>query len=77
MKLLIAAALFCAASAEITISSVVPQYVQGSTLGGTLLRIRGSGFFREGRESTLTVFVVSAPARPAWGTTPDCVRAGC
>lgn len=37
-----------------------PTYLQGSENGGTLLRIRGSGFFREGREGVTTVFIVSA-----------------
>ncbi|KAA0165290.1 hypothetical protein FNF31_01943 [Cafeteria roenbergensis] len=36
-----------------------PIYLQGSENGGTLLRIRGSGFFREGREGVTTVFIGS------------------
>jgi hypothetical protein len=47
------------AADDLKVWNVVPSQRSGSTAGGTLLRLQGTGFFRSGRESVLTVFIVS------------------
>jgi len=58
LRILAAFAAIIAVTAEVRVDSVSPEHLQGSTAGGTLLRLRGSGFFRDGREGVTTVFIV-------------------